>query len=171
MKLQRILLILATFFLIGGFSTQYIQAHQSAAYHESAVAMVQKVHPFIPVRIVISHVGIDSVVKPGGIVGGQWVLSDTFVHFLSLDQKANKILFYAHERKGLFVSLKNVVKGDTIEIFGMDGKVLRFQVYSIERIKPSEVDKLYGDSDSITLYTCDGVFDQLRLLVKAKLIK
>ena len=168
MKLQRIALILAILFFIGGLSTQYIQAHQSISYNPTPTT-VQKTQTE-PLRISIPQVALSSEVKPGGIVNGQWILSDIYVHFMTLDAGANKTLFYAHERQGLFVNLKRIKKGDNIFVTDNKKKITTYQVYSIESVKPTETNKLYGDPDTITLYTCDGAFDQFRLVVKAKLL-
>jgi LPXTG-site transpeptidase (sortase) family protein len=80
-------------------------------------------------------------------------------------------VIYAHKRPGLFGALSQTHWGDLITIFDKDGKPYTYKIFSIESIHPTQVDKLKSDkANTLTLFTCDGVFDQSRLLVKAQLI-
>jgi LPXTG-site transpeptidase (sortase) family protein len=169
MKLQRVVLGIATVLLIAGLSTQYIQARQTIPYSDAVAKQV--IQQNTPIHITIPRINIDATVKPGGIVNGQWILSDTYVHTMVLNKAKNETLLYAHERVGLFVNLNSIQKNDRIALTDKHGKVNTYAVYDIEKVKPTELSKLYGKENSITLYTCNGAFDQYRLVVKAKLIK
>lgn len=168
MNLKRVIIALAILLFLAGLLVQYIQTLQYIPYKENAIAKTVQTESS-PVKIVIPRIGINAQVKPGGIVNGKWILSDTYVHYFSLSQSDNKTIFYAHERKNLFVNLKQVIKGDKILVTDETGKITIYEVYSTERILPTQFEKLNAEAHTITLYTCDGAFDQNRLLVKAKL--
>lgn len=126
-----------------------------------------------PQRVAIPTLGINIPISEGGVVNGEWILSETTVLFLptsgSLGEGYNTIL-YAHKRSGLFLNLKNIKRGAEIFIQDTNGQNFTYRVYFIERVKASEVSKLKsGIKDTLTLFTCDGLFDELRLIVKAKL--
>jgi len=57
--------------------------------------------------------------------------------------------------------------GDEIEIYEGDTK-FSYKVIEVRRIKPTDVDAILSDRNRLTLYTCDGRFDQKRLVVYAE---
>ena len=59
----------------------------------------------------------------------------------------------------------------TYRILLIYGKTYIYKVYSLEYIKPSQIEKIdTNKKNTITLFTCDGWFDEKRLVVKADII-
>lgn len=133
------------------------------------------VSPSLPKFISIPSAKINAEVASGGYKDNKWILDDNYVLFLptsaKLGEGGNTIL-YAHNREGLFGNLKKASYGDVIVLSDANGKKYKYSIYSIEWIKPYETEKINTyEKDTITLFTCDGWFDEKRLVVKAKIIK
>ena len=137
-------------------------------------AMSASIKASLPVRITATTANIDTPVSIGGFENGKWILSNRNALFLPtskmLGEGGNTIL-YAHKRKGLFGALKNLSIGDVVVLMDLNGKKYKFMVYNKEDIKPAKMDKIETNkSNTLTLFTCDGWFDENRLVVKASLI-
>lgn len=127
-----------------------------------------------PSHISISKIGVDADIVRGGIVKGEWILSDTQVLYLPtsgrLGEGFNTVL-YGHKKPGLFIDLKNLSKGDLIEVSDNQGRKFTYSVYQVEYIEPRQTEKLIStQKDDLTMFTCDGPFDKTRLLIRAKLV-
>lgn len=128
----------------------------------------------LPVRVLAKKAGIDATVTIGGYENGKWILSKNNALFLPTSQmpgEGGNTVLYAHKRKGLFATLKNLSLGDTITLYDLNGKTYTYAVYKTENIKPNQMEKIQTNkNNTITLFTCDGWFDENRLVVKASLI-
>ncbi len=128
----------------------------------------------LPVRISTAKAGIDAPVTIGGYENGQWILSSNNVLFLPTSQmlgEGGNTILYAHKRKSLFANLKDLSINDTITIYDLNGTTYTYKIYATENIKPTEMEKIQTNKDNtLTLFTCDGWFDETRLVVKASLI-
>lgn len=126
-----------------------------------------------PKKILIPKVGIEAEVVEGGILNRQWILSDTKALYLPTSGKIGEgynSIIYAHNTSRLFADLKNIKKDDLINVRDNADKDFVYRVYSVEKINPNDIRKLYSKEKNIlTLFTCDGWFDKERLLVRAKL--
>lgn len=167
MKHSQSLRLFATLLIIFGITLQDAQKQQYVPYNDSVVALSTTYAT--PVQIGIPHSNINAEVKPGGVIAGKWILSESFVHYTGLIN--NTPIYYAHERENLFGNLKLLTSGDKIYIKTQKGQTIEYIVSSTQRILPTQIDKLKGNkNNTILLYTCDGAFDQYRLLVTAKKI-
>lgn len=124
-------------------------------------------------RIAIPSLNVNLPVKEGGIVDGRWILSEDSVMLLPESSKPGEgynTVLYAHNKPHLFANLKNIQAGDQIIIENQEGNKFSYEVYSLEYVNPQEIDKIKSEvPNSLTLFTCNGFFDQQRLVVKAKL--
>lgn len=159
-----ILLIIFGVFLLVSYQTLSLPLSDSSMASESS-------EPLWPKWINISKSKITVQVRAGGYENGKWILNNNFAFYLptswKLGEGGNTIL-YAHTRDRLFGSLKKTSVGDIIILGDANGKIYNYKVYSIESIKPYQVEKIETNiKDTITLFTCDGWFDEKRLVVKA----
>lgn len=124
-----------------------------------------------PIHITINKIGLSVPVIPGGIVGGQWILSDTSAHYLPTSGAPGEgynTVIYAHRLQNLFGDLYKLAAGDTIVLTDSEEKTLYYTVNSLESVSPSDTGKLISfERNSLTLFTCDGWYDQNRLIVRA----
>jgi LPXTG-site transpeptidase (sortase) family protein len=171
--LTRVFLVSGILFYLLGSYFPFHAISATTNYQPSDIQIVQ-IEPSIPQRINIPSAMIDIPIIPGGIVdSSNWILSESEAMYLPTSGKLAEgfnTIIYAHKRPGLFGTLSNVHWGDIINVYDSEGKPYTYKIYSIESIHPSQVGKLKSDKDNtLTLFTCDGIFDQARLLVKAQL--
>lgn len=121
-----------------------------------------------PTAISIPSLNLNLTVAPGIIVDNQWTLYDDKVSWLSTSKIPGKgnVILYAHNRENLFALLKEVKNGDEITI-QHEGKLKVYKIAEKHKVSPDDVDKIISEKDQLTLYTCDGSFDQKRLVVIA----
>lgn len=128
----------------------------------------------VPLRVTIPSVGINLDIVQSGIENGTWVVPEKSAGFAQgssfLDQEHGNSIIFAHARYQMFRNLLDIKPNAEITIIGTDNLYV-YKVSSVEKILPDEIDKLesYGENH-LTLFTCEGINDEYRLLVKAKRI-
>jgi len=121
-----------------------------------------------PTEIKIPKISLDIAISPSVLKGNDWQVYDDRVAWLSTSSllgQGNTIL-YAHERPGLFLDLYKLKTGDEVDIF--DGKWHIYQVKESHIVNPGDINAVFSDKNHITMYTCQGSFDQKRLVVYAE---
>jgi LPXTG-site transpeptidase (sortase) family protein len=168
MNLTRVLIITGILLFIFGISVKVIP--QVLASPEPEVKQ-QVVTPEDLVKINIPNANVQSNVVEGAVDGDVWKLVNNAVLTIKIanpDKSKTATLIYGHNFKNLFQNLKDVQVGDNIYLTNEKGEVFIYQVYSKEDINPKQVDKLSPQIDhELILYTCDGILDTQRVLVKA----
>lgn len=122
-----------------------------------------------PAEIKIPKINLDLSISPAVVVGNSWELFDDRIAWLSSSAplgKGNTIL-YGHDRKGLFGDLYKLRKGDEIQV-SQDGKWYNFVVSETRAVRPTDINSILSPNNQITIYTCEGTFDQKRLVVYAE---
>lgn len=121
-----------------------------------------------PTNIQIPSLDLSLAVVPASIVDNSWTLYDDKVSWLSTSKTPGKgnVILYAHNKKGLFGDLKKATIGATI-IVKANERTYSYRITQAKKIQPVDTDAVLSDKDQLTLYTCDGVFDQRRLIVVA----
>ncbi|MCH7641142.1 sortase, partial [Patescibacteria group bacterium] len=69
-------------------------------------------------------------------------------------------------RPEMFGDLNELEEGDIIEVLQNDAW-RRYEVRETRSVTPSDVEAILSDDNQLTLYTCEGSFDQKRLVVYA----
>ncbi len=147
---------------------------QEPTSNEAVALTIPKIIDEKPLRIRIANIGINVNVEDSGIENGTWAVPEHAAGFAEgsayLDEEHGNSVIFAHARWGLFKPLIDVKDGDTISVLG-EKNMYTYKVTSIEKILPDEIDKIksFGDHQ-LTLFTCEGINDEYRLLVKAKRI-
>ena len=121
-----------------------------------------------PDRISIPSIQLELPITAATISENQWLLYDDKVSWLSTSAvpRTGNVILYGHNRVNLFGNLKKVEAGGEIKIW--DGaKTHSYKVVEKRQVAPGDVDVVLSDKDQLTLYTCDGSFDQKRLVVIA----
>lgn len=113
-------------------------------------------------------------VKEGTFQDGKWELSDTNALYLAssgIPGKPGNIVIYGHNTENIFADLKKTKFGDQVQIETSSGKKLKFKVDTIKSVLPNNVEILkQGPDERITLYTCSGLLDSMRLVVSGILL-
>lgn len=121
-----------------------------------------------PTNLSIPKLSLDLPISAAVIKNGQWQVYDDKVAWLatsSVPRKGNVIL-YAHNTQKLFGNLKDLKIGDTITV-QQNGIESNYSVTKIQTIKANDVEAIVSENNQLTLYTCEGIFDQKRLVVYA----
>lgn len=165
--------LITLFFAVGLFIGGNIINPHFLKIQRNAPESVREVQFFWPTKIVISKINLAAPVVPGGIINGDWILSFDSAQYLPTSGKPGEgfnTIIYAHRLPNLFAKLYEVMPGDRIEITDGAGHVFIYKIYAIESIDPKETFKLFSPiPNNLTLFTCDGWWDQKRLVVKARM--
>jgi sortase A len=126
------------------------------------------------VEIIIPSIQIDLKVDPGQIKDGVWLISETNATFLNTSStpgNEGNTVIYGHNKKVIFGSLPYLSIGQKIIIKTTDGKIYTYEVYEKDFVGSDRVDLVSPtNKEELTVYTCWGIFDTQRAVIKAKLI-
>lgn len=125
----------------------------------------------IPAEIIIPSIKIDLAVDPGVIKDGVWQISDSGATFLSGSAppgtKGNTVI-YGHNKKIIFGNLPYLSIGQTISVKTKSGKIFNYIAKQKYFVGPDRVDLVSpSDHEELTIYTCWGLFDGQRVVIKA----
>ena len=126
----------------------------------------------VPVEIIIPSIQIDLKVDPGQIKDGVWLISDTEATFLNTSAApgtGGNTVIYGHNKKVIFGNLPYLSLGQKIIIKTKSGKIYNYVADQKYFVGPDRVDLVSPTKDDeLTIYTCYGLFDSERAVVKAK---
>lgn len=162
--------------LILGLSLIVIGLSLLARFNSLSVSLADNTvftySPLWPKFIGIKSISLEAEIVPGGYRDEKWVLTNDKALFLPTSSKLGEggnTIIYAHNTENLFGNLKKISIGETIVINDAKGKIYSFKVYSKEYISPYKMGKIATNlKDTVTLFTCDGWFDEKRLVIKAQ---
>ena len=123
----------------------------------------------IPETLHIPSLEITATIKPALVTATDWQLFDDAISWMNSSGTINdgNVVLYAHNTKSLLKTLPNTQVGDTIQLTSQ-GKVYDYQVVSSYPGTPDDVHILDYAPDTLTIYTCSGLFDAKRHIVIAK---
>jgi LPXTG-site transpeptidase (sortase) family protein len=126
----------------------------------------------LPEEILIPSIGIDLSIETGAIEDGVWQISynhPTFLNSSARPGSGGNIVIYGHNKKAIFGSIPYLSVGQKVYIKTTDDKVYIYEVYGKEFVSPDRVDLVSPtDHEELTIYTCWGLFDSQRVVIKAK---
>lgn len=126
----------------------------------------------IPNQIIIPSLKIDIPVDEAEIKEGIWQISYKNATFLKTSARpgmGGNIVIYGHNKKAIFGSLPYLALGQKVILKTREGKTYEYEVYRKEFVAPSRVDLVSPtDHEELTLFTCWGLFDGRRVVVKAR---
>lgn len=124
-----------------------------------------------PIRIVIPSLSIDLPVVEAQVVNGYWETSDTAASHgvgSAVPGGSGNMVIFAHARQGLFLPLRNIADGAAIYVMTKD-TWFTYKVVATKLVYPDETEVIAPTKDqTLTLYTCDGYFDEKRFIAVAK---
>ena len=78
------------------------------------------------------------------------------------------MVVYGHNKDHIFSSLKNIKKDDIVRIVTEKGLNYTYKVEEIKIVKPNVIEDVQPkDYEVLTIFTCIGLLDSDRLIVKA----
>ena len=125
-----------------------------------------------PTEIIIPSVNIDLPVDPGQIKGGVWQISQSHATFLDTSAPpgtSGNTVIYGHNLTSIFANLPYLSVGQKIIIKTKSGKLYGYIADQKYFVGPDRVDLVSpSNSEELTIYTCWGIFDSQRVVIKAK---
>jgi LPXTG-site transpeptidase (sortase) family protein len=123
-----------------------------------------------PIHITIS--GITSVpVVEAGRENGVWTVSTTSANHViqsALPGENGNIIIYGHNANKIFGYLMDIKTGAIVNIRESDGSLHTYTVTDTKYVFPSQTQLLSPTTHEVlTLYTCTGLLDSLRFVVRA----
>jgi hypothetical protein len=114
-------------------------------------------------RVKVARLGIDLPIREGIVqrdVEQQQTPEDFAFHLpgTALPGQVGNSYFYAHARRGMFLSLWDAKVGDLVEIVTPDGRTLQYEVSEVRpRVAPTDVSVAQPATDErLTLQTSTG---------------
>lgn len=169
----RLALVSLTGFLILFVSAWYVLYQETVLSFKAAPIVVAnaELRGEAPARIEISRLSVNLEILPTSIIDGIWQVPDNAAAYLESSARPKEdgnIVVYAHNKKNLFGPLKQAKVGDTIDLVSADGKKFTYTVDEIRVVSPDAVAAvLPTDHEVLTIYTCTGLFDSQRLVIRA----
>jgi LPXTG-site transpeptidase (sortase) family protein len=125
-----------------------------------------------PVEIIIPSIQIDLTVEPGQIKDGVWLISEsnaTFLNTSATPGSGGNTVIYGHNKKAIFGNLPYLSLGQKIIIKTKSGKMYTYEAYQKDFVGADRVDLVSPtNKEELTIYTCWGLFDSQRVVLKAK---
>ncbi len=126
-----------------------------------------------PKHIIIPAIELSLPVVTSQLSYNTWEVSPiyaSFGEFTALPGTAGNTVIFAHARPGLFQDLSKLKVGDVIQVFTAYDW-FTYQVEDTFTVSPEKVDVILSDEKyELTLFTCTGVGDISRYVVRAFLI-
>lgn len=156
-------------FLFGGINYFRVRILSFTKTPESAQTTLKGE---LPAEIEIPSISIKLPVDIGEIKNGVWQVSNSKATFLSTSARpgANgNTVIYGHNKKIIFGNLPYLSLGQKIFLKTTDGKIYIYQAYKKDFVSPDRVDLISPtNTEELTIYTCWGLFDNQRVVIKAK---
>lgn len=131
----------------------------------------QKTETALPIHIGIGT-RISLPIVEAGRENGLWAVSQTSANHVkqsALPNEKGNIIIYGHNLNKIFGYLTDTKVGDIIKLRMTDGTLHKYKVEETHYVSPSQTALLAPTREEVlTVYTCAGLFDSLRFVVRAK---
>ena len=121
--------------------------------------------------IAITFDGKTINIKPGIESPSGWTLDNQsafIVEKSAFPGEVGNIIIYGHNTNNIFGSLKQLRVNNIIKIKLLNGEEKAYQIFDIKVVSPEEVGYLSPTGiEQLTVYTCTGLLDKNRLIVRA----
>ncbi len=151
-----------------GFAWVNLVAPYTAPFEETSLTSSR---PTAPERLTIPSVKIDQNLKAAALTEAGWYIAPAESNYL-LDSarpgENSNVVVYGHNLWNMLGRLKNVKVGDQIKIETSDREIW-YEITSKQVVWPTETRVIQPtDEETLTIFTCTGLFDSQRLVVQAK---
>lgn len=121
-----------------------------------------------PTAINIPKIGKNLPIKLATVRGNDWELFDDAVAWLSTSAVPGEgnVVLYAHNWRSLWADLSLLQPGDIIEV-QQNESWKTYQVIQSRAVGRQDIESVLSNENRLTLYTCEGSFDQKRRVVYA----
>lgn len=108
-------------------------------------------------------------IEKGTFKYGLWPLSDSkpvYLESSGTPGQSGNIIIYGHNTSKVFGNLDALQQGSEVTLTTNSNEIFIYKVDLIKKVFPQDVEILQqGSEERITLFTCTGLFDSMRLIV------
>ncbi len=108
-------------------------------------------------------------IEKGTFKYGLWPLSDSqpvYLESSGTPGQIGNIIIYGHNTAKVFGNLDALQQGSEVTLNTNSSEIFIYKIDSIKKVFPQDVEILQqGSEERITLFTCTGLFDSMRLVV------
>jgi LPXTG-site transpeptidase (sortase) family protein len=121
-----------------------------------------------PTSIFIPKLNKRLPVQASVVKGNTWDLFNTSVAWLSTSAVPGEgnVILYAHDWPNLWGDLYKLQPGDAVEV-DQNTTVHIYVVTQSRAVNPEDVQAILSKENQVTMFTCEGTFDQKRRVVVA----
>ncbi len=172
MEYSALILVFLGFSLISFGAVNYYRV-RVLSFTKTPAQATQTSQTFkLPEEILIPSIGIDLPIEIGTIKDGVWQISynhPTFLDSSARPGSGGNVVIYGHNKKVIFGNLPYLSLGQKIYIKTTDEKVHIYETYKKDFVSPDRIDLISPtNKEELTIYTCYGLFDSQRVVIKAK---
>lgn len=124
-----------------------------------------------PASLHIPDVDVSAQVEESLVAENFWEISKDNVSHLkssSIPGQNGNIVVYGHNTKNNFNALHDLKKGQSIVLTLKNGSRYAYVVQKIAVVFPNQVEMIRPTNEEVlTLYTCTGIADTMRLMIRA----
>ncbi len=170
--LPRFIMAFGIIFMVVSFSWKLNQS--SLGFNEKPEVAYREINleSKKPISLKIAKTNTNLLIEASEIINGNWQVSKNGVSFLNssaVPGEDGNIVIYGHNKEKILGSLDTLKSGDDIEIITRDNVTHKYIVKKIETVSPTQIEVINPTSSEVlTIYTCTGLFDSKRLVVKAE---
>lgn len=173
--LAEVLLLVGITLVVISTSHDLLRLRSLRLDKQTVAAYEQSTPPAQTIEIIPTHISIkwyvDVIVEPSVYSGGHWTISDTagsYLHSSGKPGQGGNIIIYGHNKRQILGNIR-ALKGSEIITLGLsDGSSRDYKIKSLTEVSPSDTRLLYPtDEEVLTIYTCSGLLDSRRFVVRA----
>ncbi len=114
---------------------------------------------------------VDVDIEPEVYQEREWTISENAASYLVDSAKPGELgnlILYGHNKRSILGNIRALKGGEIIELTLSDGSKKMYKVESLHEVNPRDTKLLSSiDSEVLTIYTCSGLLDSLRFVVRA----
>lgn len=124
---------------------------------------------------IYSQYFLDVAIEPQVYEQGRWTISENYASYLvssARPTESGNIILYGHNKRSILGNIRAYKGGELIILTVASGEQKKYRVTSTELVDPSDTTLLTPTTtETLTIYTCGGIFDSQRFVITATPIK
>lgn len=114
---------------------------------------------------------VDVAIESEVYVEGKWTVSPNSASYLIASAEPGKpgnLILYGHNKRSILGNIRALKGNETIELTLSDGNKKLYKIASLNEVNVSDTKLLQPtDTEVLTIYTCSGIMDSRRFVVRA----
>jgi sortase A len=114
---------------------------------------------------------VDSDIETMAILGSEWGISEkkaNYLHRSGVPGKGGNIILYGHNTREILGNIRALKGGEIVTLTTKEGARYKYRVATFQEVPPSKVNLLQPTTEEVlTMYTCSGLLDSMRFVVRA----